>query len=1312
MNNNKKHYIFLLNIILIFFLLISLTYGWMVDYKASRISTTSSIIRTYFESGNGSEEYPFEIARPIQLYYFSWLQQLGFFNMEDPDYPGTVKQYHFYVSTDLDMSEYSIPSIGTISQPFVGKFDGRGHIISNLTVDNSPTLTDIPEGGTLGDQIVGFFGVVGSYGIYPIYSYNKVKNVVTNFALHNVTVMTQAPNQNKSLIGIVAGYVNGFVTDVAVSNSSIHVASGLTNLDSSNLSNGFSEYTLIGYCEEAYKSSLYVTEVLYSEPNVSTMITYTDEGAKNEWGGSVAMKAMYERLVRIFSAAQSDYSYIPSKIEYFDENGNLLDSSAASPIPIDRVKYYANADIGRFSMYSSVTKLTGTEDAYTYSLGKTTNYTKLIRTSVNPDGVIISDGSNYISLTGTTVSNETSLLSATILTYNGTNGTISVNVNGTNRYLNQNGTTLTTLTTGTSSSSATVWKYDANNRLYCVKNNQTYYLQYIDGWKLRPLSGYKISSGSNYLSIATDGTITNVTNSNSATVWHFTGSLNGKIFAVANNRMYYLTISSSNLSLTQTATSATDFSNSNNRLYYGSNYICYRRFLWTWTWTWTTSDSSNATTLTFTSSQVTLQSISVSPIKKEIIQVPDYYTTYFPLSIINPNVSSTSVVNAANFGVATNNTGYVISGSQYLYNSDNTYRDSDIRVSRYGMDDLEKSLGGTSYSAAKLEILTRTKTSGGIVRITDKYNSNHTNTNLNQYSAKDVFELGLLKYNNSRDSIHNLFNGQKNVYGLHFMDATISKERLLTVEKAVINHNTYKNYQMPMDSIDFQLSSNGYINFYAGTYFPDNNTFFSLHQIFRYRDQLSEEAVLQAYESAGNPIVFKLNDGNFYIYENGEYTSIKLASNFDTTYQQKFEYVYMKSGDPNAPVYYKTSNNIYYTYSNGTFTQQSSLPSGYVDVNIITDIKEIVEIYGVYTQDGFLNVNYDFIYKFSDNSFSGTLTSEYEMAFDLNWIKYPSIEMYSVYYFELPANRGEYALGSVPGRVGAYLMYLDLSSNAQEIHRTTITDYVTQNIYTYEYPKGVQIVSEGSSYSDDIDSITIKLPLTFVGGTMTITRVGDVVTYSFTGGNKEVIFNYIGDDLTLQDSGGNKAVREPLSVFTITTRTVTQVDYNIITRRTTVKQTITLVDHLGQRISIVVITYTLDVNGDLVGEVETDYNGEDDNKPIFAVTFADASFVAHMVAPSTSREVSLKADYRFTNDLTDGTIIADDDGVRLYSDITISVTDNESGTTVVKIDKKAPKFKLYNENGTYTRYDMEMSINGVNVNQIGSSINVNIDTTS
>lgn len=1304
MNNNKKHYIFRLNIILIFFLLISLTYGWMVDYKASRISTTSSIIRTYFESGNGSEEYPFEIARPIQLYYFSWLQQLGFFNMEDPDYPGTVKQYHFYVSTDLDMSEYSIPSIGTISQPFVGKFDGRGHIISNLTIDNSPTLTDIPEGGTLGDQIVGFFGVVGSYGINPIYSYNKVKNVVTNFALHNVTVMTQAPNQNKSLIGIVAGYVNGFVTDVAVSNSSIHVASGLTNLDSSNLSNGFSEYTLIGYCEEAYKSSLYVTEVLYSEPNVSTMITYTDEGAKNEWGGSVAMKAMYERLVRIFNAAQSGYSYIPSKIEYFDENGNLLDSSAASPIPIRDVKYYANADIGRFSMYSSVTTLTGTTDAYTYSLGKTTNYTKLIRTSVNPDGVIISDGSNYISLTDTTVSNETSPLSATIWTYNGTNGTISVNVNGTNRYLNQNGTTLTT---GTSSSSATVWTYDANNRLYCVINNQTYYLQYIDGWKLRPLSGYKISSGSNYLSIATNGTITNVTNSNSATVWHFTGSLNGNIFAVANNRMYYLTISRSNLSLTQTATSATNFSNSNYRLYNGRNYIRYSDS------SWTRSNSSNATTLTFTSSQVTLQSISVSPIKKEIIQVPDYYTTYFPLSIINPNVSSTSVpVNAANFGVATNNTGYVISGSQYLHNSNNTYRDSDIRVSRYGMDDLETSLGGPSYSAAKLEILTRTKTSGGIVRITDKYNSNHTNANLNQYSAKDVFELGLLKYNNSRDSIHNLFNGQNNVYGLHFMDATISKERLLTVEKAVINHNTYKNYQMPMDSIDFQLSSNGYINFYAGTYFPDNNTFFSLHQIFRYRDQLSEEAVLQAYESAGNPIVFKLNDGNFYIYENGEYTSIKLASNFDTTYQQKFEYVYMKSGDPNAPVYYKTSNNIYYTYSNGTFTQQSSLPSGYVDVNIITDIKEIVEIYGVYTQDGFLNVNYDFIYKFSDNSFSGTLTSEYEMAFDLNWIKYPSIEMNSVYYFELPANRGEYALGSVPGRDGAYLMYLDLASNAQEIHRTTITDYVTQNIYTYEYPKGVQIVSEGSSYSDDIDSITIKLPLTFVGGTMTITRVGDVVTYSFTGGNKEVIFNYIGDDLTLQDSGGNKAVREPLSVFTITTRTVTQVDYNIITRRTTVKQTITLVDHLGQRISIVVITYTLDVNGDLVGEVETDYNGEDDNKPISAVTFADASFVAHMVAPSTSREVSLKADYRFTNDSTDGTIIADDDGVRLYSDITISVTDNESGTTVVKIDKKAPKFKLYNENGTYTRYDMEMSINGVNVNQIGSSINVNIDTTS
>lgn len=81
------------------------------------------------------------------------------------------------------------------------------------------------------------------------------------------------------------------------------------------------------------------------------------------------------------------------------------------------------------------------------------------------------------------------------------------------------------------------------------------------------------------------------------------------------------------------------------------------------------------------------------------------------------------------------------------------------------------------------------------------------------------------------------------------------------------------------------------------------------------------------------------------------------------------------------------------------------------------------------------------------------------------------------------------------------------------------------------------------------------------------------------------IANYIGDDLVLKDSGGNTTSAQALTVTTITTRTVTRWDYNIITEETTVKQTVTTVNALGERQSIVVKTYVLDKNDELIGTV-------------------------------------------------------------------------------------------------------------------------------
>ena len=293
------------------------------------------------------------------------------------------------------------------------------------------------------------------------------------------------------------------------------------------------------------------------------------------------------------------------------------------------------------------------------------------------------------------------------------------------------------------------------------------------------------------------------------------------------------------------------------------------------------------------------------------------------------------------------------------------------------------------------------------------------------------------------------------VYGLHFMDASISADSLVVANKAVIDHETYYNYDMPMDSIDFRLSTNGFINFFAGTYFDDNNSFFSLHQIFRYKDSLPDTAVICVY-TGNSGTIYKCQDGNYYTYSNGTYTAIKLPSDFDTAYTQRFTHVYMNSYDASETLIYLDSSGSYYMLSNGELTLQTTfeLTGEYVDINSITQIKKINEIYGYVSSNGALNNKKDFIYQFDgESSVASSLPTGYVLVFDTEWIESPTISDNYVYYYEVPVNSGEYALGSVDGRIGAYLLYLDISANAQKLYRTEATEVTTKTTNTYEYPR-------------------------------------------------------------------------------------------------------------------------------------------------------------------------------------------------------------------------------------------------------------------
>ena len=149
---------------------------------------------SYFNGGDGSKDNPFEINNPKQLYYFNWLQDLGYFNMPN-DGKTAIDQLYFKLTSDLDMTGYTLPPAGTKQYPFVGNFDGASHSISNLVITNDESAlkqADPPKGATYSDgtlsqaQIVGFFGVVGSLdGSDKVnsYTYDTKANAINNLGI-------------------------------------------------------------------------------------------------------------------------------------------------------------------------------------------------------------------------------------------------------------------------------------------------------------------------------------------------------------------------------------------------------------------------------------------------------------------------------------------------------------------------------------------------------------------------------------------------------------------------------------------------------------------------------------------------------------------------------------------------------------------------------------------------------------------------------------------------------------------------------------------------------------------------------------------------------------------------------------------------------------------------------------------------------------------------------------------------------------------------------------------------------------------------
>ena len=1037
------------------------TLAWYYE----RANLNQEIIRgsssgAYFAYGDGSADHPFGINHPRHLYNLSWLTMDGYFGTNtvyfelDPELENGV----------LNCEGYVIPPIGTSEHPFYGNFDGNGCTITNLTVTNDTSeitsfgkypYNAFTSAGTNSaiwpettPQIVGLFGVVGSIST-PDQAVSTTKEIF-DLGIDGVTIHTIS---SQTLVGIAAGYLNGSLQNVKVNNCTLNIGASSGRIAAYN---NVSNYSLVGYATAPYLKDIKKSQFSLDVPE----ITHNAGGAGgSDWNASIDMETMYNNLSTLYdSSARQQYKSYEHRVNnngtvtvveedsqytninsFTDNNVTYTYNSAES---FYNTENYGNQKVASYSF----AKRTDTS-RYIYLYGDSnTNSTVNGGLSVKTDYTIncITDGNgNFLnSSSNTAVNNVTSFNSTTAM--NNAKWTLgsdgSIKNDGRNVYLYAYSTTEVRTSTTKGTGTAYVWTYNSsNNRLSVVYNGTTYYLVYTtnNGWRLSQtisqstVSTYTLkTSDGYYLNADWNSNNYNYTLSASTTSNNTQWNRNGDYFYInRSGTYYYLNASNQGVVRVSDSTSRRFALDSSNRLSYSSGNTRYYLYVNNGAISRSTSSYSTFSLESKISSYSNYCFMSGgAPINTTENASYNTKPTYYPLSFDSDG------------GVADENTGYVVSGS--------SNRKGDIRVSQYYTGNIGASLNITSNTNydntldSHMQIIsTSAAMNGNYYLIQDTHNENYTTlSNSIQNNSvgvnttrKTVKEFGFKKYNSARNGLQSMLNGGNQIFGLHFMDALISQNSLVkvpyakiankdrsTLQEGDVVYNEYVNqeYEMPRDSIDFHLSSRGTINFFAGTYYSGNDTFFSLHSIERYAEDETVSGVLHKADTIKSIKQISKIYKNFYS-----------GSDIDDEDEREAYPYTMK----NSPYIYLFTDN---TYS---------------DPNAASHMT------------------------FSNNTQT--------LVFDMAWVTNPKMISDAVYYFEIPVNKGEFALGSVSTTsTGAYLMYLDIGAASADIDTILINEKIDKDEYGYIVPVGIDFgnaIVNGTAQVGTVtggDTMTLLIP--------------------------------------------------------------------------------------------------------------------------------------------------------------------------------------------------------------------------------------------
>ncbi len=429
---------------------------------------------------------------------------------------------------------------------------------------------------------------------------------------------------------------------------------------------------------------------------------------------------------------------------------------------------------------------------------------------------------------------------------NGYSGTISCLYNENTYYLELNNNQLYL---NRNSNNATTWFVSEDGTTICDNSSKEYYISYNEDWGVftRNFLGYTISDGNgHYLSVS--GTSIIDTNKANATIW--TKESNKYYVRVGNNN-YYISYMDTSPYITLSINVGDAFTQSGNTLRYRTGWFLISFYNYVqYSGGWISGDSSVNLTIneayadpktvninieTRECDKTTIISDAGGYIDRQVVETTtaSYTTkpTYFPLRQEETN-------NTPNGIPMDTNTGYVISGANDTI--------GDIRVSKYG----------SNYLTNRLSIINTVNDSGNIVI----------------YNPSDNIDLSgnYEKFTDSRNSLQSVFNEDPSyIYGLHFVNAELDygTNKSVYAQKAIINKETYTNYELPRDCIDFNLKEKGYINFIAGTYYSgSDNCFCSIHDVQRNGEAIaSVKEIIEIY-APKNPAysyIYKYRDETY-----------------------------------------------------------------------------------------------------------------------------------------------------------------------------------------------------------------------------------------------------------------------------------------------------------------------------------------------------------------------------------------------------------------------------------------------------------------